>query len=625
MTLQFNRKWLVYILFSVWSLVYLRYIIDLSLFPLLQYPAFFTHFHFFKTFLTYPGGIVTYCARFLTVLCNLAWLSTFVTAILLLMIILLTETFLKIVGIKKVFPAIALIPAIMFLGLHGNYGHRFVYDIDLLLTLTLYILYRLHLQKNIPMQIIFQSCISGLLLYIGGIIPFGLFMLMVLIDEVKDCKGLKQSSPILLTIMLTILLPYLYYDYLFIGCISSDWGLINELLHFYKVPYIPLFPFLFYPFISATFPLFIAFKEKHSTKSPKHEINKSKIFSFLTPGSFIVQGLLITFFIFLSHLLFHDVNVKMLGKMQKFSDQKKWDKVILTADKCYPYDNLVYLMRNRALYHTGKLLDHLFDYPQLYGVDGLMYEGNAQVREYIAYSDIAYDMAEVNQALRWSYEMIANSGHSAFALKRIALVNMVTGNYVTVKKTLKMLEYVPFQKKWVAYHRTLINNHELLKSNKEILEKRSLLPEKLYFSSDEIPYMSFLVNLFFNKKNRMAYEYLIATLLLDNDLDECIKYVKFLNFFGYRKVSRHLQEALLIYGYSKGQPDKYIKQFNISRETVERFKNYKEEVHQCRGNGKKAEAALRRRFGTTFWYYQQFIYPHRKLKKTSHTHIKKKY
>ena len=311
--------------------------------------------------------------------------------------------------------------------------------------------------------------------------------------------------------------------------------------------------------------------------------------------------------------------------MQKFADQKKWDKVLQTADKCYPYDNLVYLMRNRALYHTGKLLDHLFDHPQLYGVDGLMYEGNAQVREYISYSDLAFDMAEVNQALRWSYEMIANSGHSAFALKRIALVNIVTGNYVTAKKMLNMLAYVPFQKKWVAYHRELINNQELLQNNKEILEKRSLLPEKLYYSSNEIPYLSFLINLFYNKKNRMAYEYLIATLLLDNYLDECMQYVNFLKLFGYQRVPKHLQEALLVYGYSRRQPEEYIKRYNISRETVERFKRYKEEMYQCRGSGKNAEIVLRKRNGNTFWYYQQFIFPHRKLKKTSHTHMKKKY
>ncbi len=352
---------------------------------------------------------------------------------------------------------------------------------------------------------------------------------------------------------------------------------------------------------------------------------KSRLFSFLAQGPFIIQVFFIAFFFFLSHFLFYDVNVKMLGQMQRLADQKKWDKVILTADKCYPYDNLVYLMRNRALYHTGKLLDHLFDYPQLYGVDGLMYKGDAEVREYVYFSDIAYDMAEVNQALRWSYEMIANSGHSPFALKRIAQVNMVTEDYVTAEKILKMLEYVPFQKKWAVYHLNLINNHELLKSNKEIMEKRSLLPEKLYSSTDEIPYMSFLINLFFNKKNRMAYEYLLATLLLDNDLDEFIKYVRFLNVFGYRKVPGHIQEALLFHAYSKKQPDRYIKQFNISQETVERFKSYKEEFYLNRGNSKKAGSVLKRRFGNTFWYYQQFIYPHLKLRKTSQIHSLKKY
>lgn len=615
----------MYILFLIWSVIYMVYVVDLSLFPVLQHPAFFTHVHFFKTFTTYPGGIVAYCARYLTILCTLPWLCAAVKGSILIVITLLTDTFLRIIFGKKIPPVIALLPAILLIVLHGNYGHRFVYDIDLLLSLTFYLIYRLYLQKNIPAQIIFQLLIAAFLLYTGGIIPYGLFILTLLIDEIKTCKDLKQTVPIIFTVTLIFLLPYLYYDHIFMGSTGADWQLIHELLHYYKVPLIPILLFLFYPLCSALMPLITGWIKKHSLNMRKPKSNGVKLPTFLAPGSFLVQILLITILVVLSHLLFHDVNVHMLGLMQRYAYQKDWDRVIATAAKCYPYDNLVYLMRNRALYHKGKLLDHLFDYPQLYGIDGLMYKGQAKVREYTAFSDIAYDMGEVNQALRWSYELIANTGYAPYALKRIAFVNLVKGNYATVEKMLNMLVYAPFQKKWVADHRRLVTDRKLLEHNREIMEKRSLLPEKLYSSTDALPYMSFLVNLFFNKKNRMAYEYLLATLLLDNDLDEFIKYVRFLNDFGYRTVPRHIQEALLLYGYNKKQPEQVIRQFNISQETVTQFKKYKEEWYTVRDNYKKAEMTLRRGFGNTFWYYQQFIYPHISVKRTGKAYGINKY
>nr|WP_250714289.1 DUF6057 family protein [Bacteroides fragilis] len=82
-------------------------------------------------------------------------------------------------------------------------------------------------------------------------------------------------------------------------------------------------------------------------------------------------------------------------------------KHIDTNRKIYKFrrtNQLISYFHNLALYHTGKLPYHLFDYPQKLGVKSLYFPWNSDSREseygHFIYEDLGY----INEAQRWEFE-----------------------------------------------------------------------------------------------------------------------------------------------------------------------------------------------------------------------------
>lgn len=621
-----RRDFILYFLFLMVFSFYVRFIIDLTLYPLLQPQEFFTHYSFFQKFLTYPGGLVEYCSRFLSVICIVPWLGTSAAVLLIGIICLLTARFFKSQGMKVVHPALVLVPAILIAVLYGDYGHRFAYAINLILALSLFILYRRLIEMKPVLHSILPPIVTGFLFYAGGFVPFVLFLLMAWIHDLLCSCGGKRVYGIVLNVICAVFIPVLCYDYLFMGSAHADFKLLQETWNYYKTPVMALLPILFYPVCMAACPLVKKWFLVDRSQRDLPEKIKSPFVVSLSRWSLLPQAILIGFFFYWAHYLSFNNTAKTLGLMQRYSDENRWDAVIALASKVSPRVTVAHLMRNRALYHTGTLLDRLFDYPQIHGIDGLVFRGESnKTGQYIPYSDIAYDMGEINQSLRWCYELIANFGCIPFTLKRIAQINCVKGNYETVEKMAGMLAYTPFHSRWSRNYRELITDHERFRSDRDIIEKRSLLPEKLYTHSDGIPHMIFLINLFYNKKNKMAYEYLMAAFMLDNDLEQLSQYARFLSLFGYPSVPKHLQEALFMYACSFNRADESVKQFGISPETAHAFGIFTETLSSCKGAPQRAMEMLKPRFRNTFWYYQQFIYPELTNKRTDSLHFQMRY
>jgi hypothetical protein len=106
-------------------------------------------------------------------------------------------------------------------------------------------------------------------------------------------------------------------------------------------------------------------------------------------------------------------------------------------------------------------------------------------------------------------------------------------------------------------------------------------------------------------ENRMAYEYLLASLLLDRNLDGFVKEALNLKNYGYNKIPLHIEEALIFYNFYNSKrivPDGYT----FRQETINSFNEYARLYSTFRSDRKVAASKLGIKFGKTYWYYLQF-------------------
>ena len=86
--------------------------------------------------------------------------------------------------------------------------------------------------------------------------------------------------------------------------------------------------------------------------------------------------------------------------------------------------------------------------------------------------------------------------------------------------------------------------------------------------------------------NRMAFEYLLASLLLNGDLAKLMGYVAQFPQYHYRSYPRHIEEAMLL--FLAGQPGGAQLRFPISKATISVFDRY---IEAGRGMGPDPTAA----------------------------------
>lgn len=604
-----NKNSYIYTLFFCGFFFYIQFIVDPTLYYFNQNPEFFTHFHFFKQFIQYPGGLTEYVSLYLTTLMILPVIAAVIITCLVIIITTLTVQILKASGVKKPVLGIALFPVIIITGLHGNLGHSLSFNLLLILMLSNYLLYRTYLDKNILIGLVNSFVLSALILFIGGIIPFGLFICMVVIGDLTKRPNPKSITRIVAVIIFTFALPYVFYNYLFMRGLTFEWEVIRKLVNNYTVNYIPIVPLLYYPVVIALIPYrsnIVPVFCMNYIKKWRKIINSSTQHSSM---SSVIQFVLIIILTITISAGMFDKHYNKLYKMHKMSSQQKWSRVEAIGDKCKSDDIAIHLMRNRALYHERKLLDHLFDKPQNFGIDGLMFSENFESRMLIPHMLNAYDLGDINQSIRWAYEVIAHFGYCPRALKQLVLANIIKENYNTATKLLQMLKCVPFQKKWTNHHLELVENPGLILKENKILKKRKLLPQKIYSDKDNISHLTILKNLLYNEKNQAAFEYLLMSLLLEQKIDEFVSYLSYMEHFNYKRSPKHIQEALCVYISIRKDTKKNILGNLVTMSTWTKFQEFSSIKNSDKKNLKNTKDKLRLQFGNTYWYYMQYIYP----------------
>ena len=233
------------------------------------------------------------------------------------------------------------------------------------------------------------------------------------------------------------------------------------------------------------------------------------------------------------------------------ASHRQWSQVLQAARR-HPSDPLVMNAVSRALYHTGRLGDDLFCWPQQ--ADALFSTGEDHNLWCWQKFDTQIDLGLMNMAERNLTECTQVFGDHPMFLKRLALINMVKARYGSARIYLGALSQTLFHSAWANDYIALLQSDPNLSTDERIQHLRSLCPEKDYATigySKERVLCDLLEK---NVKNRMAFEYLTAWYMLTKQLGKCVKNIEHINEVGYLELPRLYEEVVMIYVYSTRKP-----------------------------------------------------------------------
>lgn len=295
----------------------------------------------------------------------------------------------------------------------------------------------------------------------------------------------------------------------------------------------------------------------------------------------------------------------MMLMSERFIREKNWDKALEYTDR-YLTDSkktnsLITYFRNLALAHKGLLAYHFLDYPSRLGVKALYFpwEGDSRKSEYghLIYEDIG----SLNAALHWETEALVAWGETAQHLSNLARYN------IAIKRPTVAKRYIDKLKSSLFHHNEAVELEKVLYTGKVPGLKNAyehIQEDSVRFINvlDIAPELEYICRT--DTTNKMAYDYLMAHLLLSNQVTVFVDKLKCAKSFGYTTLPPAYEEAL--YAYKLGTSEAEFAQagMEVSPETEQRFKRYYALIRN------RQRQALRSEFGNSYWFYLNYVSPY---------------
>ncbi len=595
-----NFSFLVFFLFSFF---YYLLVFDSSLYYHHYQPMFLFDKTYLKEFLLYPGGLSEWITQFFLQFFYFNLLGSLIISALSLSVFIIIYKIIKRIGDFKYSLILSFLPVVFMLILQNHYGFPLMLTVKYLFTLIFFLVY-VKISQRYKVFIIPLSC---LIYYLVGGWVYLFYVVLCILHELLFTRDREKYIYAGLNVLVYLIYPYIAARYFFIITLEEAYLYIAP-YRFYSWPFIfkpNLYFYLFFlspPVLQVGCFVYLKYIKVNIKKQNKilarfHHILAQTIF-------IIFAAVLILIFSF-------DQQEKKKIQIDYLAEQGRWDELLIIFREVNGYDVLVNFNVNRALYHTGQLLDNLFDYPQMIGADGLFIDKITDRGAAISSSDLYFDLGHVKAAQVLAYEGQTNVVYNPRLLKRIVMTNMINGKYVVAKKFLALLNKSIMHKKWARHYQDYLSDESLIKSDSLIQLKRKLTPKIDFFIVSKFPEIDLNELLKEDENNKMAFEYLMAYYLLEYRLDGLLEHLDKFKKLGYRKYPRNIEEVLLVMsGVCRIMyPSRKINfDYKIDQQTVEKFQKFHTVLFKS-GNRKKAESALQKRFHKTYWYYLHYIKP----------------
>ncbi|MBN2863593.1 MAG: hypothetical protein JXN62_10550 [Bacteroidales bacterium] len=540
---------------------------------------------FIGNFFNAPGGLPLLTGGFFTQFFISPWAGALIITLNLLAVYLLLRYIFMKYDLQN--SILSLIPVLLLTLLQSSELFTFDQSLGFLTALLFFALY-ISVNKTAGRYILFSTGWPVFYILAGGFsIPV---VLLCVLHELLFRKEKNRYIISIQYILICILIPlitkqvifYIQPNKIFIYPVVTElhsWFIYALILLFTWIPLILIISYLL-----------------NKSKSIRNRLLSWDLVNILA-GTVIV--LLLGFAVY--KLAYNKKADMMLG-IDHHVQQAEWDKVLKLSDKYPGFNTLVIYYTNLALYKTGHLFDKMFSYPQI-GSKGLRLEWARNLNLFFG-GEVFYQLSYNNESIHWAFEALVAKGLNPRSLKRLAIGCMVNGNNDIAEKYLGILKQTLFYRKWARRYQTYISDPALAQHDPELRRHIDLRVHSNFFSQVNGLNLEDLLNN--HPENKMAYEYLVASLLLDKNLDGFAQVILSLKNYGYNSLPLHIEEALIFYNFYEGQ-NVIPEGFSFRPETIKRFDAYATEYIKLRGDRAAAAYELKKKYGDTYWYYLQFI------------------
>lgn len=311
-----------------------------------------------------------------------------------------------------------------------------------------------------------------------------------------------------------------------------------------------------------------------------------------------------------------DRDMKTSLEIAYCAEHQQWPDVLGKAGKLpfHLYSPSVNYDVNLALYHTGSLPAAMFAYPQV--CEPVTMAGGMGVLDRLC--GLLMSLGRVNNAEHAAHEML-EMAPTGRALKQLALAKLVKGEIDAARVVLYVLEDDLVWGDWAREHRRRLGAGQNLSEDQEIGQIRSfmLVEDDLHWISAvkgdgriTVSFTGPLEQLLErNRRNRMAFEYLMAVCLMHRDVDGVVSGLSRLNDMSYTEIPPLYEEAAIVYGMKhKGDVSTngsgiFFRGRRISDQTATRLGRFQEILRPYGGPTPEGKASVAEELGDSYFYY----------------------
>lgn len=568
-----------------------------------NFPTFYKGWDFFRSFLNHPGGPLEYVSAFAAQFLYYRWVGAAVVTVQAWALCLCIDLILARLELTR-WRAIRFVPGLLLLAVYSQYAFHFHETMAFLAALAATGLY-LRFRPEQPVGAIAFFLVISLALYATAGGAFLLFVLLCVITEILFRRALLIGAA---QILIGAALPYvlgviLYKQWIhdaYFELLPLSWKITQYVAAQLMLPAV----YALYAFLPAV--LIVTGLGRLLPLRRDSGVTDNRSLSTRILDSFgdshlglNLQTLVVIAAATAVILLWRDTRLRMLYQVDYYVHQKMWSKV-LDIGRRRPYHYLICHAVDRALYHTGKLGDELFAYPQ--DPSSLLLTGR-DMRWWKA--ETCMDLGLINEAENAGMVFLEALGPRPQLLEHLAVVNMVKGNAAVARLFLNNLVDVPFWGPTARDYLARLEADPTLSGDEEIQRLRARqLQSDFIRPADSLPIL-----LAENPKNRMAYEYYMARLLLGTrgganprNLTLFAQAFDELHAQNASRTPKHYEEALLLYRVlnklpldASGQP--------FAPETRERLAKVVGAVKKYGKDKDSLRHALEAEVGDSYFYY----------------------
>jgi len=546
------------------------------------------HFYF-QGYMMYPGGLTEYLGSFFTQFYYYPWLGA---AILSLSITLVYILFMKICrmcnsNIDRFFIIPFTIPVLLLISC-ADFYFRLSYILGIIVVFSAFWLYLILHGRN--------KYIGGIILYILVYFVAGgnaiIFAALMVINELFS----KNRSFLYITgmIALAVIVPYLSYLYIYIIPLQSAYLSVT------------LFPITLhdkaYNIVWGSIPVIYLLSWLIAKKTWLEKVKPLKVL--------IPYYLIICCSFFWGIKAVTNSDTEKIAHMANELERGNWEKVLdIRAGYTTNTNNiLATYYTNIALSELGLLSSKMFHYTQT-GTAGLFVNWAPTYFTPWYNGELYYRMGIIPEAEHSAYEAMVNSRkeHSSKTLRRLVYTTMLRKDSAGFEKYVKLFDNSPIYKKWAKQQREY---YAISQSDTTYQIPGTPKPAKYsdFYINYDTPEYNLILLLRTDKQNKKAFEYLMASVMLQKDLKTMISVLeKYYQGMPYDKIPRHYEEALLICRYALKDREDVLSKYPVSQETIIAFNEYSKISEQA--NHQQAIDNLKKQYGNTYWYYYQYVSP----------------